>query len=204
MTLREESREKTPQPIVWVRTDNHPAVHPRMPVLREEHVSTMGWIQTACFRVRWNELEDLRHLRANYEKHTQAIYFVFGPRGLFEEAKALKSEEQKGRAVGCESSIMMTMFHEALVSSSCRDTKTVCKPERISTCIYQEAVHTPACQQSLIYVNVLMLFHWENTIWGSLDWWCVQMDWNYVQFVFFHSGSFEYVYVSEGYACTVW
>lgn len=104
-------------------------------------------------------LEDLRHLRGNYEKHTQAIYFAFGPMGLFERAKALKSEEQRGRGVGFESSIMMTMFHKALVSSSHRTAKTVYKQEGISTCIYQEAEHIPACQQSLIYVNVLMLFH---------------------------------------------
>lgn len=67
----------------------------------------------------WSPLEwlaDLRHLRANYGKHTQAIYFVFGPMGLFEETKALKAEEQNGRGVGYESSIMMTMFHKALVS----------------------------------------------------------------------------------------
>lgn len=36
--------------------------------------------------------------------------------GLFEEAKALKAEEQKGRSVGYESGIMMTTFLKALVS----------------------------------------------------------------------------------------
>lgn len=45
------------------------------------------------------QLEDLHHLRANYKKHTQAIYSVFGPMGLFEEAKAATSEEQEDRGV---------------------------------------------------------------------------------------------------------
>lgn len=70
-----------------------------------------GGIQTACFGVGGS-----RHLRANYEKHTQAIYLVFGPVGLFEKAKALRAEVQRGRSAGCECSIMMTTFHEALVS----------------------------------------------------------------------------------------
>lgn len=144
-------------------------------------------------------LEDLRHLRANYEKHTQAIFFCIWSHGPLWGSKSTDIWGTEKREVWAESSIMMTMFHKALVSSSHRTAKTVDKPERISTCIYQEAGHIPACQASLKYVNVLMLFHWETTIWGSLDWWHVQMDWNYVQFVFFHSGSFESVYVTEGY-----
>lgn len=36
--------------------------------------------------------------------------------GLFEQAKAMKMEEQKRRSVGYESSIMMTVLYKALVS----------------------------------------------------------------------------------------
>lgn len=57
----------------------------------------------------------------------------------------------------------------------------------------QEAGCITACHASLKYANVFMLFRWETKMWGSLDWWRLQMDWNYVQFVFFHSGSFESV-----------
>lgn len=41
---------------------------------------------------------------------------MFGPMGLFEEAKAPKAEEPKERRVVNEYSIMMTMFHKASVS----------------------------------------------------------------------------------------
>lgn len=113
-------------------------------------------------------LDDLRHLRANYGKHTRAIYLVFGPVGLFEEAKALTSEEGgcgEGE-VGAESSIMMTTVHKAfgvVLSMHCKDRRQIKKKqkkhqERLSTCIYQEAGHVPARQASLKYVNVLMLF----------------------------------------------
>lgn len=61
-------------------------------------------------------LEGSCHFRANYEKHTQATNFMFGPMGLFEEAKALKADVQKGKNMGYEHSIMMTVFHKALVS----------------------------------------------------------------------------------------
>lgn len=110
-------------------------------------------------------------------KHTEAIYFVFGPKGVFEEAQALTSEK---REVCAESCIMMTTFHQASVSSSHRNAETTA--ERMSTCIYQEVGPYP-CQQSLKYVNILMLFHLATTIRGSLDWWHLKMDSNYVQFV---------------------
>lgn len=101
--------------IDWVRSDDHAAAHQQMPAWRRS--AWAQWlISNSLFRSPLERLADLRHLRANYEKHTQAIYFVPGPMGLFEEAKALKAEEQKGRGVGYESSIMMTMFHKGLVS----------------------------------------------------------------------------------------
>lgn len=50
---------------------------------------------------------------------------MFGPMGIFEEAKALKAEEQKGRSVGYEYSIMMTMFHKAFVS------RPLTRPQRL-------------------------------------------------------------------------
>lgn len=50
-------------------------------------------------------------------RNTQKLCIsYFGPMGLFEEARALKADEQKGRNVEYESSIMMTMFHKALLS----------------------------------------------------------------------------------------
>lgn len=80
-------------------------------------------------------LDDLRHLRANYGKHTRAIYLVFGPVGLFEEAKALTSEEGgwgEGE-VGAESSIMMTTVHKAfgvVLSMHCKDRRQIKKKKK--------------------------------------------------------------------------
>lgn len=44
---------------------------------------------------------------------------MFGPVGLFEEVKAPGAGEQRGRSVGYESRIMMTMFQEAIRVSVC-------------------------------------------------------------------------------------
>lgn len=158
-----------------------------------------GWIQTACFGVRRNDSRTCVTLEPIMRNTHKLYFFCARSHGPLWGSKSTDIWGTEKGKVWAESSIMMTMFRKALVSSSHRTAKTVDKPERISTCIYQEAGHITACQASLKYVNVLMLFHWETTIWGSLDWWHVQMDWNYVQFVFFHSGSFESVYVTEGY-----
>lgn len=99
--------------------------------------ATMAEFKRPVFGSPPERLDDLRHLRANYGKHTRAIYLVFGPVGLFEEAKALTSEEggggnkkKSGEEVGAESSIMMTTVHKAfgvVLSMHCKDRRQIKK-----------------------------------------------------------------------------
>lgn len=166
----------------------------QMPAPREEHNS---WIQTACFGVRRNDSKTCVTLEP-IMRNTHKLYILcLVPWASLRKHKHWHLKNREKGEVWAESSIKM--FHKALVSSSHRTAKTIDKPERIYSCFYQEAGHIAACHASLKYVNVLMLFHWETKMWGCLDWWHLQMDWNYVQFVFFHSGSLESVYVTEGY-----
>lgn len=51
-----------------------------------EHGSTMAEFK-GLYLSGPEQLDDLRHLRANYERHTQTIGFVFRPMSLFEEQK---------------------------------------------------------------------------------------------------------------------
>lgn len=78
--------------------------------------------------------------------NTHKLYIsCFGPMGLFEEAKALKDDEQNGRSVGYESSIMMTMLQKALLSHPL----TGLKKTRQNIYLFTrklEAGHFPACQ----------------------------------------------------------
>lgn len=139
-------------------------------------------------------LEDLRHLRANYEKHTQAIFFLhLVPWASLRKQKHWHLRNGKGRGVSWiqHNDDNVPQGFSVVLSQDCKDSRQT----RENIYLYLSG----SWQASLKYVNVLMLFHWETTIWDSLDWWHVQMDWNYVQFVFFHSGSFESVYVTEGY-----
>lgn len=84
--------------------------------LRETHVSTAAEFKQPVLELRWNNWKTHVTLQPIMETHTQAIHFMFGPVGLFEEAKALEAEEQSGRSVGCAYSIMMALLHKALVS----------------------------------------------------------------------------------------
>lgn len=69
-------------------------------------------------------LEHLSHLKANYEKCTQAIYFLFDPTGLGEQAEALKPADH-------ECSIIMTVFYKTVVTYSFR----ACKHFNIHVCV---------------------------------------------------------------------
>lgn len=158
-----------------------------MPALRKDYVSTLAGFKRF---LSWSDSADLRHLRANYEKTHRSHIFCVWSHGCLWGSTSTDIWRTENREVCAESCIMMTTFHQASVSSSHRIAETTA--ERMSTCIYQEVGPYP-CQQSLKYVNVLMLFHWVTTIWGSLDWWHLKMDSNYVQFVPFHPGSFESV-----------
>ncbi|KAL7392692.1 hypothetical protein ABVT39_000164 [Epinephelus coioides] len=107
---------------------------------------------------RLQRLGALRHLRANYEKHTRAICFLFGPMGLFEGAGAVKAGERRGNT---ESSIMMTTFLKASESRLLTETR-----ESVYLCL--PAGSAQLCL-SLINVNVSVLLLWGFTVRAALD-----------------------------------
>lgn len=90
----------------WLRTDELQCINKR----RTEDIKAQRLNSNSLFGSLHKQLQYLSHLKGNYEKWTQALYFLFDPTGLYEQAKALKTGDH-----GC--SIIMAVFHETLVTS---------------------------------------------------------------------------------------